>query len=445
MASTRKPDALLAHVAAKLAAYQLQGRRLTLALSGGVDSVALLDILAQLRASSSFLLSALYVNHGISPGAAAWGRFCADLCAPMAIPLTEVAVCLERRGGDSLEALARKARYRVFAQQSADFMVLAHHLDDQAETVLLQLLRGAGLKGLSAMPESRTPAGGVAILRPLLDISRADIVAYAQTRGLRWIDDESNSNTRFDRNFLRHGVLPLVEQRFPAYRQALLRASRHAAEAAALLDELAAGDGAMALRNGRLDAGVLRSLPPLRAKNLLRWFLDGQGVVMPSALRLAELLRQLNDARPDAQVRVEVGTHELRRYREEIHVLSRRDGTAPEYAVAWDFQDRLEVPGGTLRFEACRGDGISLAKLQAGKCEVRSRAGNDRLRVDCRRPSRSLKNLFQEAGVPPWERRELPLLYCDGDLVWVPGIGINCTFQAEAGEAGVLAKFAPLL
>lgn len=445
MASTRKPDALVAHVAAKLAAYQLQGRHLTLALSGGVDSVALLDILAQLRGASSFHFSALYVNHGISPDAAMWGRFCAGLCEPLGVSFTEVAVRLDLTGGDSLEALAREARYRVFARQSADFAVLAHHLDDQAETVILQLLRGAGLKGLSAMPESRTPTGGVAILRPLLEISRADIVAYAQTRGLRWIEDESNRDIRFDRNFLRHQVLPQVVQRFPAYRQALLRVSRHAAEAVALLDELAANDGASALHNDRLDVGVLRSLPSSRAKNLLRWFLDGLGVTMPSALRLEEILRQLTGARPDAQLRVTVGQHELRRYRERIYVLPSESRTTPEYVVAWNFESALEIPGGILRFDACHGEGISLAKLHAGKCEVRSRDGKGRLRTDCRRPSRSLKNLFQEAGVPPWERRELPQLYCGGELVWVPGIGIDCAFQAKAGEAGVLAKFAPLL
>lgn len=440
MASSRKPDTFVEYVAARLAPYHLQGRRVTLALSGGVDSVVLLDILAQLRVSSPFHLAALYVNHGISPNAVAWGHFCAGLCEGLGVDFADIAVKLERGSGDSLEALAREARYRVFAGQPSDFMVLAHHLDDQAETVILQLLRGAGPKGLSAMPERRSAAVGAAFLRPLLGVARDDIVAYALARGLQWIEDESNQDTRFDRNYLRRDVLPLVARRFPSYRLALSRASRHAAEAAALLDEVAATDGALAISNDRLDAGVLRSLPTLRAKNLLRWFLDGQGVVMPSTVRLEEALRQLREARPDAQVGIRVGKHELRRYRDQLYVIE-GSGQTPEFSVVWNGQDMLDLPVGTLRFEIRRGEGISRDKLRAGELVVCSRVGNDKLRPDCRRPRRSLKNLLQETGVPPWLRDGLPMLYCGRRLVWVADLGVDCSFQAEPDEDGLLAIF----
>lgn len=417
---------------------------MTLALSGGVDSVALLDILVSLRTALGFQLSALYVNHGLSSNASAWGRFCAALCLARGVVFSEALVNLDRASGDSLEALAREARYREFARLGADYVVLAHHLDDQAETVLLQLLRGAGLRGLSAMPEHREDSGP-AILRPLIEVARADIFAYAQARRLEWIEDESNRDVAFDRNFLRHEIFPEVARRFPGYRQALLRASRHAAEAALLLNEMAVADSAGAIRDGRLEVGVLRALPPIRAKNLLRWHLEGCGVIMPPAVRLEEMLRQLNGARPDAQVQVRVGAHELRRYRDQIYVLPRHVGDATEFAVEWHFQERLEIPGGTVCFESRKGEGISLAKLQAGKLVVRTRTGMDSLRPDCRRPSRSLKNLFQENRVPPWERAVLPMLYCGKRLVWVPGLGVDCTFQASPGEDGVLAIHAKLL
>ncbi len=412
-----------------------------LALSGGADSVVLFDILAKLRIPLKYHLSALYVNHGISVHAPVWGRFCANLCEKQEIPFSEVSVTLDRCSGESLEASARTARYRVFSQQATDFMVLAHHLDDQAETVMLQLLRGAGVKGLSAMPERRVGDGQMAMLRPLLEITRNEILGYARHRELEWMEDESNLDAKYDRNFLRHRVLPKLGERFPGYRTALLRVSRHAAEATALLDELACDDAASVFREGYLMIAPLRKLSAMRAKNLLRWHLDELGLPMPSAVRLDEVLRQVTQAGHDAQLRVSIGTHEIRRYRDRLYVLPLVVEKIPNYRMDWNFQEKLVLPGGTLRFEYCRGHGISLAKLKEGRCEVRSRSGKDTLRPDCRRPARSLKNLLQEAGVPPWERSGLPLLYCGGWLVWGQRIGVDCAFQAMPDEDGVLAIF----
>ncbi len=432
---------MIEHAAARLAGRVGSGGRVTLALSGGVDSVVLFDILRQLRPSLDFHLSALYVNHRISPNAPAWGRFCAGLCARHGVPFAEEAVTLDRSGGESLEALAREARYRVFAQCDTDFLALAQHLDDQAETVLLQLLRGAGAKGLSGMPEVRGLGASMSILRPLLDVPRAAIVAYAKERGLTWVEDESNRDLGFDRNFLRHDVLPLLERRFPACRQTLVRASRHLAEAAGLMDELAAGDARDAVRENRLHAGALRQLSPARAKNLLRYFLDLQGVTMPSALRLEEILRQLTDARPDARIHISLGEFELRRYRDVVYVLRGRRSGLPELSLPWRFEEILELPCGRLSFERRRGEGISLERLKNGGLTVRYRRGGERLRPVCGRPSRSLKNLLQETAVPPWRRESLPLLFCGDQLVFVPGVAIDCAFRAGPEEEGVLARF----
>jgi tRNA(Ile)-lysidine synthase len=417
--------------------------------------VALLDILVQLRASLHFSLSAVYVNHQISPNAADWAVFCARLCAGHNIPFQVVKVSLKRRPGESLEALARDARYSVFAEQPADFIVLAQHLDDQAETLLLQLLRGAGAKGLSAMAEfsDRYVGAGLSaisadsrasplLLRPLLDVPRRLILDYVALRGLQWIEDESNADIAYDRNYLRHRVMPMLEQRFPGYRVTFARASRHLAESAQLSDDLARMDCAIAVVNGSLQVDALRSLSGARARNLLRYWLAESGMLMPSAGRLENLLQQLCSARDDAQVRISLGSAVIRRYRGEVHIEGKAPAPLMEPPLIWSLQEGLDLPGsgGRLVFERTTGQGLSLARLTASPVTIRLRQGGERLRPDCRRPSRSLKNLLQEAGVPPWQRQRLPLLFSGEKLVFVPGIGADCECQANDGEIGVVVK-----
>jgi len=312
------------------------------ALSGGVDSVVLLDVLAGLRARLRIRLSALHVNHQLSPNAARWSAFCRRLCKARRVPFRDVEVSVPR--GDSLEAAARAARYEVFSRQPGDYIVLAHHQDDQVETLLLQLLRGAGVKGLAAMPLLRAEGGGrrdegksrkaarhpsslilhPLLLRPLLDVTRAEIEAYARARRLRWVDDESNADLHFQRNFLRHRILPEIEKRFPAYRATVARAARHFAESALLLDELALSDAGGAMDEGMLTAAALRGLSPARSRNLLRFFLARQGVTMPSAARLDEALRQALTAKQDAQLAIDLGACELRQFEGRLHVIARR-------------------------------------------------------------------------------------------------------------------------
>ena len=466
MASSKKllPSDLPAFVEAKLKSWVQPGRHLMLALSGGADSVALLDILAQLRTSLHFSLSAVHVNHQISPNAADWADFCTRLCAGYNIPFHIVKVDLKRRPGESLEALARDARYRVFAEQQADFIVLAQHLDDQAETLLLQLLRGAGAKGMSAMGEMREGLGvrsegeveTLRYLRPLLDVLRRLILDYAALRRLQWVEDESNADIAFDRNYLRHQVMPLLERRFPGYRETFARASRNLAESAQLSDDLAGMDRTLAVVNGNLQVNVLCGLSGARARNLLRYWLAESGIPMPSAGRLENLLQQLCSARDDAQVHISLGGTVIRRYRGEVCLEpSARSpegkknllAPQPEPALIWTFQDELPLPGsgGRLLFERMTGQGLSLARLTAAPVSIRLRQGGERLRPDCLRPTRSLKNLLQEAGMPPWQRQRLPLLFSGEKLAFVPGIGVDCEYQANKGEPGVVVKFEELM
>ncbi|HKW37126.1 MAG TPA: tRNA lysidine(34) synthetase TilS [Burkholderiales bacterium] len=433
-------------VAAALAPAISPAAHLVLGLSGGMDSMALLSVLAGLAARLEFSLRAVHVDHGISPNAARWAVFCAGQCARLGIPLQTEAIDVAPYRSLGLEGAARKARYEVFARVDADFVVLAQHRDDQAETLLLRLLRGAGLRGLAAMAPLRALEGTRAkLLRPLLDVPRADIEAYARSRGLEWIEDESNADTVRQRNFLRHDVLPALEKQFPAARAAMARAASNLGEARDLLDAMAKSDLDTCRAGDAVEVPALLALGEARAKNLLRHWCETRGIQPLSAARLGELMRQLRESRVDAQTAVAAGDWRLLRYRDRLHL-------QPPAAVQGDLNERwngenalpLLALGGVLKFKPEEGRGLSVDRLRAEPVTVRLRRGGERLRLDHRRPRRTLKNLFQERGVPPWRRDRLPLVYCGERLVSVPGVGDACEFRAEPGEAGLIVTWEPL-
>jgi len=375
-------------------------KALAVALSGGIDSVTLLH---QLKARA--LVRAIRVHHGLSPNADAWAAFCRRLCKRWGVPLKVYRVKVSR-DGRGLEAAARKARYEAFAQADVASIALAHNQDDQAETVLMNLLRGAGRRGASGMArESRFK--GKTLLRPLLDTSRAEIVAYARRHGLSWVEDESNANEALTRNFLRRRVGPLLEKRFPAWKQSLARAARHFA---------------------RHEIG---------AEDLLRKFLQTKGLRAPSEARLAEMLKQLTAG--GARTLIEHDGARLRVYRGRVMA---EENLSPSTftSLEWNGETRLKIPqlGGELRFRRARGEGIDARRLPL---RVQLRTGGERLQPDAKRPRRTLKNLFQEAGVPPWERDRLPLIVCGDDLVWVPGLGVDVRYRAPQNGPGVLPEW----
>ena len=348
---------------------------------------------------------------------------------------------------NSIEGAAREARYAALRRERADYIVLAHNLDDQAETVLLQLFRGAGVRGLAGMPLVRrealpagTRAGGKAgLLRPLIAVSRAQIERYAASHALQWIEDESNDDTRYTRNWLRRDVLPRLAQRLPGVRGTLARAAANMAEAAHLLDDLARIDAGAAASASALPLEAIRSLSPERAKNLLRFLIAQRGWPMPPAERLQEGLRQALDARRDAAIVVDLGACELRRHAAALHLLPRSVVPAQMHAVNWRGEDALAVPGwGTLTMSRTRGHGLSLARLSDGPVTIRARAGGERLQPASGRPRRTVKNLLQEAGLAPWERARLPYIYCGEQLVCVPGVAVDYRFQARSDEPAVV-------
>jgi tRNA(Ile)-lysidine synthase len=404
MAGSRKRSS------ASLALPALRGRHVAVGLSGGVDSVVLLHRLRALAPRLGFRLSAVHVHHGLSPNADAWAAFCRKLCKAWDVPLAVRKVRVRRRG-TGLEAAARAARRAAFGRVAADTIALAHQLDDQAETVLLNLLRGAGPRGASAMPLAGR-LGGKLLLRPLLEVPRREILAYARAHRLAWVEDESNRDDALTRNFLRLHVGPLLEARFPRWRESLARAARLFAAA---------------------DA---------RAERALRAFLAQRGLRAPSEAKLVEMLKQLTSR--GARTRIRHDGKELRVYRGRIEVGPQ--ASPPAFTpLDWRGERRLPIEAldGELRFRRARGAGIAAALVDGRTFRVRLRGGGERLRPDPRRPRRSLKNLFQEAGVPPWRRERLPMLFCGDELVWAPGLGVDAAWQASARAPGIVPQWLP--
>jgi tRNA(Ile)-lysidine synthase len=315
-------------------------------------------------------------------------------------------------------------------------VALAHHLEDQAETVLLQLLRGTGLKGVAAMPEVRLLRGSsTRVFRPLLAVPRAELAKHARTAGLTWVDDESNATTAHDRNFLRHDVAPLLDARFPGWRAAANRFARRAAGAEDLLGELARLDGAP--HAAGMPLPLAPALSDERRANVLRAFLAANDLPMPSRARLAEMARQLYEASPDARVRIDHGGVAIVRHRHAVHI---ERGLADPGAWRVDWHGELELdlgPGrGCVSFAKARGDGLARAPEAGADWYFRARAGGERIRLAAARPTRTLKNLLQEHRVPAWQRQGLPLLFHGGRLAWVPGIGIAAEFACGAAQEG---------
>lgn len=434
-ASGQLQRTLTAFLGARLA----PAARLCVGLSGGRDSIVLLHALGQLRGQGIFgSLTAVHVDHGLSAKAGIWAGFCADFCRQQGVPLEIARIEVPRDDAEGLEAAARRARHSVFASCRADWLALAHHQDDQAETILFRLLRGAGVAGAAGMPAERALADGLRLIRPLLDTPRALIAGYAAENSLAWVEDESNADCRYRRNHLRCAVLPRIEEAFPAAARTLARAGAHFAEAARLLDQLAQTDRLTVVgAGGRIDLARFNALPAMRARNLLRCELMAAGWRAPEARWLDEALRQLATAGDDSQTCIATLDGEVHVYRRQIHVCGRRR-PLPAAALAWRGEARLAWGDLSISFLPTVGAGISRRLLVGTHVGVRVRQGGERLQVDAGRPRRTLAKLLQEAGVPPWERVRLPLLWSDDRLVWVGGIGVDASFACAEGEAGIV-------
>jgi len=438
---------LTERVSAQIAPLLPAHSSILIGLSGGVDSVVLLHLLKEISERFSWQLSALHVHHGISRNADEWARFCTDQCARLHIPLLVEHVDIAPLRAHGIEAAARRLRHEVFSRQQCDFVAFAHHADDQAETLLLQLLRGAGVRGASAMPLLCRRAGAPDLVRPLLRCSRQEILDYAARHDLQWIEDESNADDNYPRNYLRHRVLPLLSGKFPAYRETLSRSAEHFAEASGLLDELAQQDAEQMIEGGTLVIGALRALSPPRARNLLRYFLKSSGAPMPQSAQLDDMLRQLCVARRDAAVCVNYSDWQVRRYKDKAYALQALGEFDREIVLPWHEESKLKWPaldawlyfdqGQNPQCASSQFSAISLEKLRRAPVTLRLRHGGESLRPHPEAATCSLKNLLQQRNIPPWRRSRLPLLYCGDELVCIPDIVVAASYLPCKGEPEV--------
>jgi len=414
------------------------------AFSGGADSTALLAALAQLK-RPPLRLRALHVDHRLHPHSSSWAAHCRRVARALGVPLGVRTANVARARGESLEAAARAARYGLLATALApdEVLLTAHHQDDQLETVLLQLLRGAGVAGIAAMPALAEFARG-RLVRPLLPWSRAELTAWVRSQGLEWIEDPGNSELRLDRNYLRARVLPLIRERWPAAAATVTRAARHAAEAQRLLDAVGAADAARASFGAMLSARRLRTLPPERRRNALRFWITAAGHLAPPSSRLEEIAGPLLQARADALPCVRWEGALLQR-QADLLSLRAAPGTAGVPAapaprleeVSWPWRRRrtCALPGSrgklTLKRDA-RGP-LDLDALPA-TLSIRARRGGERLRPVRAGPRRTLKSLLQEARVPVAERARLPLIFAAETLIAVAGLWLDESVQASAAS-----------
>lgn len=414
--------------------------RYVVAFSGGLDSTVLLHALAGLCKNDPRFakrkLVAIHVDHGLQVDSAGWSRHCSDVAAALDVEFCSLTADVARQSDSGLEAAARDARYAVLESQmiTTDWLLSAHHRDDQAETLLYNLVRGTGPAGIAGIAEAR-PFGPGWLLRPLLRIARDDLKRYADDVGLKWIDDPSNEERRFDRNFLRHEVLPQFESRWPDISARLLRSAAHAGEASDLLNELAAMDLAtLGGQPARLPIDRLLELSPARQRNVIRHALRVMGLATPTAGMLQRIQTELIPAREDAQPLVSWPGVAVRRYRNGLYLMTDDDGAAAWQGEIDGDEARLGGGLGLLRFDRGAETGLADEFLKAG-LSVRFRRGGEEIHPFSQSHTRKLKKLLQEDGVVPWMRDRVPLIYSGERLVAVADLWIANDAASSPGVA----------
>ena len=403
-----------------------------LAFSGGLDSSVLLHLCARLKESHALKLHVLHINHQLQVDALQWEQFAAEQAKQYDLPFTSTRLQLTMT--TNIEATARAARYAVFAEQlsEGDVLLTAHHAEDQAETVLLQLLRGSGLPGLSAMP-FKTPFARGFHARPLLLETQDTLKAYANALQLTWVDDPSNQNTKFNRNYLRQTILPLLKARWPSFASTLGRSAGHCQEAQALLDNLA-HDLILTLAGSKpntLSLAGWKQLAPAKQRLVLRYWLQSHAIEVPEQSKLQTLQQQLQSSRLDKNPKLEWGDYSIERYRDDIFVLPKNPLQTEVLALPWDLQAPLTLPGrGVLTAQVAKGCGLKLSNVM-----VKTREQGLRVKLHGER-TRELKTIFQALGVPPWQRAHLPLIFAGEVLACIPGFFKETKLLAKDHEEG---------
>jgi len=405
------------------------GKRICLAYSGGIDSHVLLHLLATANHPELSSIYAIHVDHGLHADSVQWAEHCADTAASLNIPFSCLKVEVKDIDLLGMEAAARAARYQALQQHLSpqDLLLTAQHQQDQAETLLLQLLRGAGPKGLSAMARN-SQLGFTPLFRPLLNTPQADIIAYAYEHKLQWIDDPSNVETRWNRNYIRHNVWPEIIKRWPSAAKTISRSADHCAETSELMTELAKQDLAeMGVGDSSTTLPVLPllKLSPARYKNALRHFIEWKHLPLPSTTCMQKVIDEVCLAKQDSMPVVSWSGVEVRRYQNQLYFMRPLIKHDVTQEINCDgLNDVILNDGRILSWQAVQGQGISKQMLTAG-LTLRYRQGGEQIKPQGKLHHKSLKHLFQQWAVLPWQRDRIPLLYSGEQLVAVVGYCIS--------------------
>ena len=404
--------------------------RMTVAFSGGLDSTVLLSTLSRVKAATE--IRAAHVDHGLNVRSAEWSEHCAQVAADLGVEFVGVCVAVDRSSGEGLEAAAREARYRALRELlvPGEWLLTAHHADDQLETVLLRMLRGTGVRGLRGIIAFGAFGAGW-LGRPLLGFTREELRAEADARRMKWLEDPSNSEPRHDRNYLRLNVLPALRARWPAAAQHAERLAEQAGDAEQLLEGVAAADARGLAAPWHVPRAALESLEPPRQRNLLRHLLRAAGLDTPSARKLEELRRALLESHAESRARVCWPSGEGRIYREALHLLAPLPAASPPgYAAQIAAGESWAGPEGRVALVPARdADGLPQSWLERG-LTLKFRGGGERFRPRGRDHHHSLKHLFQESGVVPWMRDRVPLLYRGDELAAIGDLWVSADVDA---------------
>ncbi len=418
------------------------------AYSGGLDSTVLLHALAALRERLGLRVRALHAHHGLQPEADQWMQHGQQFCERLAVPLTTRRLRVRRDPDRGWEASARRERYAWFAQLvgAGDVLMTGHHRDDQAETVLARLLRGAGALGMAGMPACQ-PFGAGKLARPLLDFPRAALLQYAQRHHLDWVDDRSNADLRYSRNFLRHRVVPLIQQRWPAAVETLARAADNMRDLERMAREVADEDLArtdieqeprFAGGAWKLRVSGIQALSRARLRNLMRYWLGQCGFDMPSARHLEQVLAQMIERQPPATAVCRWPGVTVRRYRDWLYLMPPDQAPDPRTRIHWDLRSPLELPAIRAVLVAKPSRGRGLAVYRSGKgVSVGWRQGGECCRPAGSAHHQAIKKLLQARGVPPWQRTRIPLVFIGGELAAVVGHWYCEPFTAGPDEPSI--------
>ena len=425
-------------------------RPMLLAFSGGLDSTVLLHLLVRLRDAGEIApFKVMHVHHGLQAQADAWVEHAERLSADVGAELRVIRVLLTNAEGQGIEAAARHARYAALAEgmEEGGVLLTAHHRDDQAETLLIQLMRGSGVRGLSAMA-NLSPFRDGWHLRPMLELGREQLMEYAQSNGLKWVEDPSNADISLARNHVRHRVIPVLKDHWPQAVHTLSRAARRMAASEGLLQDLGRIDLELARTDEAsiLDVAALLRLPDERLNNAIRCWLLELSFPLPPEPRLSEVRRTLS-AREDSVPHLSWSGAELRRWRGHLYALHPHAAvTTQEIDILWDGQAELRLPLLGLRLEPRLeiGRGLKLDEVMSNGLRIRLRKGGEKIRLNKQLHHSYLKNLLQSSDIPPWQRARVPLFYLGESLAQVTDQWISSDHEADESETGMVVHIHPL-